>query len=77
MYHYFLAKEKETDDGCMLITGLERTSYYLRKKEAISLMGIALWGYSLPTLLHEIREGKNIEQLMIGGKVNENTFIRS
>lgn len=40
-------------------------------------MGIALWGYSLPTLLHEIREGKNIEQLMIGGKVNENTFIRS
>lgn len=77
LYHYFLAKEKETDDGCMLITGLERTSYYLRKKEAISLMGIALWGYSLPTLLHEIREGKNIEQLMIGGKVNENTFIRS
>ncbi|MPN08911.1 hypothetical protein SDC9_156199 [bioreactor metagenome] len=27
---------------------LERTSYYMRKKEAIKLFGIALWGYALP-----------------------------
>lgn len=43
LYHYFLAKEKETDDGCMLITGLERTSYYLRKRKQ-SLLWVLLFG---------------------------------
>lgn len=27
---------------------MERTSFYVRKKEAIKLFGVALWGYALP-----------------------------
>lgn len=76
LFHYYLSKDKKNDDGCMVYINLERTSYYQRKKEAISLMGIALWGYSLPTLLHEIHKGENIEQRIMGGKEYENTAIR-
>lgn len=37
---------------------LEKTSFYERKNEAIAIMGIALWGYALPTLLKEISDEK-------------------
>ena len=37
---------------------LEKTSFYERKNEAIAIMGIALWGYVLPTLLKEISDEK-------------------
>ncbi|MDY6084158.1 MAG: hypothetical protein SPI25_02750 [Dialister sp.] len=56
IYHYFLAEEKETDEGLMRRLHLERTCYYQKKKEAIALIGVAVWGYALPTLLHELKE---------------------
>lgn len=59
IYHYYLSKERYDDNQCMYITKLERTCYYQRKKEAISLMGISLWGFALPNLLKEIERNPN------------------
>ncbi len=58
IYHYFLSEEKETDDGLMQKLHLERTSYYQKKKEAIALVGVAIWGYAIPSLLQEQKAGK-------------------
>jgi len=60
IFHYFLSKEKETDDTLMRRVNLERTTYYQKKKEAIALIGLTLWGYALPTLLHELHEGNGL-----------------
>ena len=40
---------------------LEKTAFYQRKNEAIAIMGIALWGYALPTLLKELSDEKKKE----------------
>ena len=38
----------------MALVSMEKTMYYQRKKEAIYLMGIALWGYAIPDLRQEM-----------------------
>lgn len=38
----------------MALVNMEKTMYYQRKKEAIYLMGIALWGYAIPDLKQEM-----------------------
>lgn len=53
LYHEILSKSYVTAypmvEGEMLeVLGMERSNYYLKKKEAIKLFGIALWGYALP-----------------------------
>ncbi|WP_223376549.1 hypothetical protein [Schnuerera sp. xch1] len=53
LYHEILSKSYVTAypmvEGEMLeALGMERSNYYLKKKEAIKLFGIALWGYALP-----------------------------
>lgn len=71
IYHYFLSKEKLTDDSLMRLINLERTTYYQKKKEAIALIGLILWGYALPTLLHELEQGIDVESAL------ENTTVTS
>lgn len=55
----YLSRNKHSNDEIMRKVALEKTSFYERKNEAIAIMGIALWGYALPTLLKEISDEKS------------------
>ncbi|MBT3273418.1 MAG: hypothetical protein HN368_09700 [Spirochaetales bacterium] len=46
----FINRNRHTDEALMEIIDIGNTMYYRRKKEAINLMGIILWGYILPPL---------------------------
>ena len=61
---YYIQENRVTDEYCMKRIGLERTVYYQRKKEAIALVGAIIWGYSLPMVITEIRDGKDISELI-------------
>ena len=43
---------------------LERTAYYQRKKEAIALVGVIIWGYTLPTAISQLEDGRSIDDIM-------------
>ena len=67
LYHEILSKSYVTAypmvEGEMLeALGMERSNYYLKKKEAVKLFGIALWGYALPRF-GQIFEG-DIEEVL-------------
>lgn len=46
----YIYKNKYTEREMLDIIGVERTMFYQRKKEAINLLGVILWGYILPPL---------------------------
>lgn len=72
IHNIYLKEKKIYDVDCMALVNMEKTMYYQRKKEAIYLMGISLWGYAIPDLREEMEMAKNIK--------NENirrTFGRS
>lgn len=48
----------------MRSVSLERTVYYQRKKEAIALVGVIIWGYTLPTAISQLEDGRSIEEIM-------------
>lgn len=41
-------KAQYTESELLEILNLERSTFYDRKKEAVMLLGIALWGYAIP-----------------------------
>lgn len=43
LYHYYLSDIKRTDYECMRLLSLEKSLCYQKKKEAISLLGVALF----------------------------------
>ena len=54
LYHEILSKSyltafRYTESELLEILNLERSTFYDRKKEAVMLLGIALWGYALPS----------------------------
>ena len=51
----FMQEASRTDDEVSELLELERSTYYDRKKEAILLMGISLWGYVVPTTMSVYR----------------------
>ena len=59
-----IAEKKITDEACMRSVSLERTVYYQRKKEAIALVGVIIWGYTLPTAISQLKDGRSIEEIM-------------
>ena len=53
LYHEILSKSyltafRYTESELLEILSIERSTFYDRKKEAIMLLGIALWGYAIP-----------------------------
>ena len=54
IHNIYLKEKKIFDVDCMALVNMEKTMYYQRKKEAIYLMGIALWGYAIPDLKQEM-----------------------
>ncbi len=47
----FLEEAKRNDSAVSEMLSLERSTYYDRKKEAILLLGISLWGFVIPNAL--------------------------
>lgn len=52
----YLGKTKVKDSACMQMLNLERSCYYQRKREAITLLGVSLWGFELPKIIRELHE---------------------
>ena len=53
LYHEILSKSyltafRYTESELLEILNLERSTFYDRNKEAVMLLGIALWGYAIP-----------------------------
>ena len=46
--YYNLTAFRYTESELLEILNLERSTFYDRKKEAVMLLGIALWGYAIP-----------------------------
>lgn len=47
----FLEETKRNDNTVSELLSLERSTYYDRKKEAILLLGISLWGFVIPNAI--------------------------
>lgn len=55
LYHEILSKSYLTvahysESELLETLGMERSTFYDRKKEAVMLLGVAIWGYALPRL---------------------------
>ncbi|MEL7571092.1 MAG: hypothetical protein AAGU14_11120 [Eubacteriaceae bacterium] len=46
----YINKTKYTDVELIETISIERTQYYKRKKEAVNLFGVILWGYIIPPI---------------------------
>ena len=58
---YYLNKFIYTESEILIELGLERSSFYRRKKEAITVFGFAIWGSSNEELKRNIVGGENKE----------------
>lgn len=56
--NFYLSSTKFTESDMLDILNMERSRYYDRKKEAIMVFGIALWGTALPQMKVFLQEGK-------------------
>lgn len=52
----YLSRFKYKEPELLEVLRMERSTYYDRKKEAILLFGLSLWGNSIPTLKKFLRE---------------------
>ena len=55
LYHEIIAKSyltafKYTESELLEVLCMDRSSFYEKKKEAIMLFGIAMWGYAIPEM---------------------------
>ncbi|MGL4790508.1 MAG: hypothetical protein ACRCW1_03780 [Anaerotignaceae bacterium] len=66
LYHEILSKTylvsfKYTESELLEILNIERSTYYDRKKEAVLLFGVALWGYAIPQMKGIFKEHKYLD----------------
>lgn len=54
IFHRYIAAKEKSEEEMLRIIHTERTTYYKRKKEAIQLFGIILWGFVQPDILNEL-----------------------
>jgi len=52
----YIIKYESADHKLLESLGIERTTYYKRKKEAVNLLGTILWGYVIPEMMKASRE---------------------
>lgn len=59
----FLTKFRYTENELLEILNLERSRFYDRKKEAIMVFGLSLWGSSIPKRKAFLVENEEMEEL--------------
>ena len=52
----YLIKYAYSEDEMMEALNVSRSTFYREKKRALSLLGVVLWGYMLPAVLHSLRD---------------------
>lgn len=57
----YLSRFKYKESEMLEILNMERSTYYDRKKEAVLLFGLSLWGTAIPTLKQFLWESKEEE----------------
>lgn len=57
----YLSKFKYKEAEMLEIMDMERSTYYDRKKEAVLLFGLSLWGNAIPMLKEFLSEAKEEE----------------
>ena len=50
----YIIKYESSDYKLLESLGIERTTYYKRKKEAVNLLGTILWGYVIPEMMKSL-----------------------
>lgn len=58
LFNFYLSRLKYTESDMLDILNMERSRYYDRKKEAIMVFGIALWGTSIPKMKEFLKSSK-------------------
>ena len=59
----YLSKFKYKEAEMLEIMDMERSAYYDRKKEAVLLFGLSLWGNAIPMLKEFLAEGNEAEMV--------------
>lgn len=62
--NFYLSKTRYTETDMLYLLNMERSRYYDRKKEAIMVFGIALWGTSIPNMRTFLQSGRKEYELM-------------
>lgn len=66
LYHQYISANSYSERDMLDLLHLEKSTFYRRKKDAINLLGVALWGYVLPELKDiwhlEVRNDTKLEQ---------------
>jgi len=52
----FFVKYPYTESEILESLNISRSTYYRRRKEAITTFGVSMWGYILPCVLNEIKQ---------------------
>lgn len=55
--NFYLSRSRFTESDMLNILNMERSRYYDKKKEAIMVFGIALWGTALPNMREFLQDG--------------------
>ena len=64
LFNFYLGRSRFTEADMLDILNMERSRYYDRKKEAIMVFGIALWGTSIPKMKDFLAETGGEYELM-------------